>query len=70
MTTRWNENDRVNFLAESRIVQKSGIHGGISHSTETKIQKVAEIPGFLDTHLLDKNFASIRIKKNYSSKIK
>ena len=37
MTTRWNENDRVNFLAESRIVQKSGIHGGTSHSAETKI---------------------------------
>ena len=26
MTTKWNENDRVNFLDEFTIVLKSGIH--------------------------------------------
>ena len=70
MTTKWNENDRVNFLDEFTIVLKSGIHRGTSYSTETKIQKVAEKPGFLDTYLLDKNFASIRIKKTNHQKSK
>lgn len=63
MTTKWNENDRVNFLDESRILQKLGIHGGISHGDETKIQKEAEIPRYFEAHLVEKNFAFIRFKK-------